>query len=1171
MKAPSNGFLATSGEGEQKRINSELWHACAGPLVSLPPVGSLVVYFPQGHSEQVAASMQKETDFIPNYPNLPSKLICMLHNVTLHADTETDEVYAQMTLQPVNKYEKEAILASDIGLKQSRQPSEFFCKTLTASDTSTHGGFSVPRRAAEKIFPPLDFSMQPPAQELMAKDLHDSAWTFRHIYRGQPKRHLLTTGWSVFVSTKRLFAGDSVLFIRDEKSQLLLGIRRANRQQPALSSSVMSSDSMHIGILAAAAHAAANNSPFTIFFNPRASPSEFVVPLAKYNKAMYTQVSLGMRFRMMFETEESGVRRYMGTITGISDMDTVRWKNSQWRNLQVGWDESTAGERPSRVSIWEIEPVVTPFYICPPPFFRPKFPKQPGMPDDESDIENAFKRAMPWLGDDFGMKSAPNSIFPGLSLVQWMNMQQNNQFSAAQSGYFPSMVPPTGLQNNLSTDDPSKLLSFQAPVLSAPGVQLNKSAPQNQVSQVQQPTVTWPQQQQQQLQQLLHSPMNQQQQSHPQQQQLQQLLHSPMNQQQQNHAQQQQLQQLLQTPTSQQLQNYSHQQQQQQQREQQQQQESQQLQQQQQQLHQQQPQHQPQQQQQRQQQQQQQLQPTVVNNGVVAPNQIPGQNSHQPVMFSQLQQQQLQTGNTQSQQTVHSSSKNSFQFTTGSQDSQLQQQQLEPQPSLLQRQQQSAQLQQSSLQLLHSSMSQKVQQQPQVQQSSQQGISEQQLQLQLLQKLQQQQQQQQQQLLSPSSPLLQPQLLQQQLAHQQNQQLQQLPVSQHHQQQLSGNSFSADKLLNNNFSAPSLMQSQHISSVQLQSQHKPLTAIRSHSGLTEGDGPSCSTSPSTNNCQMSPSNFLNRNQQGTAMLLGDSVAEPAGNLVQELQSKSDIRIKHEFPSSKGPDQIKYKGTITDQLEASSSGTSYCLDASTIQQNYALPTFCLDSDVQSHPRNSLPFSANIEGLAPDTLLSRGYDSQKDLQNLLSNYGGTPRDIETELSTAAISSQSFGAANLPFKPGCSSDVAINEAGVLSNGLWANQAQRMRTYTKVQKRGSVGRCIDVTRYKGYDELRHDLARMFGIEGQLEDPHRTDWKLVYVDHENDILLVGDDPWEEFVGCVQSIKILSSVEVQQMSLDGDLGNVPVPNQACSGSDSGNAWRAPYDDNSAASFNRNQK
>lgn len=39
--------------GAKKPINSELWHACAGPLVTLPQVGSLVYYFPQGHSEQV--------------------------------------------------------------------------------------------------------------------------------------------------------------------------------------------------------------------------------------------------------------------------------------------------------------------------------------------------------------------------------------------------------------------------------------------------------------------------------------------------------------------------------------------------------------------------------------------------------------------------------------------------------------------------------------------------------------------------------------------------------------------------------------------------------------------------------------------------------------------------------------------------------------------------------------------------------------------------------------------------------------------------------------------------------------------------------------------------------------------------------------------------------------
>ncbi|VAI74123.1 unnamed protein product [Triticum turgidum subsp. durum] len=273
MAAPE-GSGAGGGEGARgSRVNQELWYACAGPLVALPPPGSLVVYFPQGHSEQVAASMRKDADAqIPSYPNLPSKLICILHSVTMESDPDTDEVYARMTLQPVSNVtqcDKEILLASELALKQNKPQTEFFCKTLTASDTSTHGGFSVPRRAAERIFPRLDFSLQPPAQELQARDLHDTIWTFRHIFRGQPKRHLLTTGWSLFISGKRLLAGDSVLFIRDAKQQLLLGIRRANRQPTNLSSSVLSSDSMHIGVLAAAAHAAANNSQFTIFYNPR--------------------------------------------------------------------------------------------------------------------------------------------------------------------------------------------------------------------------------------------------------------------------------------------------------------------------------------------------------------------------------------------------------------------------------------------------------------------------------------------------------------------------------------------------------------------------------------------------------------------------------------------------------------------------------------------------------------------------------------------------------------------------------------------------------------------------------------------------------------------------------------------------------------------------------------
>lgn len=48
-----NDFYMNFFTGKKRCLNLELWHACAGPLVSLPAVGSRVVYFPQGHCEQV--------------------------------------------------------------------------------------------------------------------------------------------------------------------------------------------------------------------------------------------------------------------------------------------------------------------------------------------------------------------------------------------------------------------------------------------------------------------------------------------------------------------------------------------------------------------------------------------------------------------------------------------------------------------------------------------------------------------------------------------------------------------------------------------------------------------------------------------------------------------------------------------------------------------------------------------------------------------------------------------------------------------------------------------------------------------------------------------------------------------------------------------------------------
>lgn len=65
------------------------------------------------------------------------------------------------------------------------------------------------------------------------------------------------------------------------------------------------------------------------------------------------------------------------------------------------------------------------------------------------------------------------------------------------------------------------------------------------------------------------------------------------------------------------------------------------------------------------------------------------------------------------------------------------------------------------------------------------------------------------------------------------------------------------------------------------------------------------------------------------------------------------------------------------------------------------------------------------------------------------------------------------------------------------------------KVHKQGSlVGRAIDLSRLSSYNDLMSELERLFGMEGLLRDPTK-EWRVLYTDSENDIMVVGDDPWQ--------------------------------------------------------------
>ncbi|KAG6415390.1 hypothetical protein SASPL_122801 [Salvia splendens] len=371
----------------ERSLDSELWHACAGGMVQMPPVNSKVFYFPQGHAEHTLTSV----DF-GALPKFPPMILCRVAAVKYLADPDTDEVYGKIRLIPVGKnehgFDDGGVLGNN-GSASNEKPTSF-AKTLTQSDANNGGGFSVPRYCAETIFPRLDYSADPPVQNVIAKDVHGDTWKFRHIYRGTPRRHLLTTGWSTFVNQKKLVAGDSIVFLRAENGDLCVGIRRAKRSgvggEPSSGwnsggagnfgfSSFLKEDEsrlMHrVGSgnmrekgkvrpesVVEATFLAANGQPFEVVYYPRASTPEFCVRASSVSAAMRVHWCAGMRFKMPFETEDSSrISWFMGTIASVQVVDPLRWPNSPWRLLQVTWDEPDLLQNVKCVSPWLVEMV----------------------------------------------------------------------------------------------------------------------------------------------------------------------------------------------------------------------------------------------------------------------------------------------------------------------------------------------------------------------------------------------------------------------------------------------------------------------------------------------------------------------------------------------------------------------------------------------------------------------------------------------------------------------------------------------------------------------------------------------------------------------------------------------------------------------------------------------
>ncbi|KAE8718662.1 putative Protein grpE [Hibiscus syriacus] len=474
---------------EVRHVDLRIWRACAGSSVRIPSVNSRVYYFPQGHVEQSCGSAPSLSSLVLSRP----AIACVISDVHCLADPKTDEVFVKLFLVPD---------------ESSRLPNQFmdvncefedpdkivsFAKILTPSDANNGGGFSVPRFCADSIFPPLDYNADPPVQTLSVTDVRGGTWEFRHIYRGTPRRHLLTTGWSKFVNQKKLIAGDSVVFMRDGNEKMYVGVRRVMKKEGGGDSGRWREPSeegamkgegrgrMTAEAVAEAAERAAKGLPFEVVYYPRPGWTDFVVRADLVEAGLSIYWSAGTRVKIAVETEDSStMSSFQGTVISAASSDSGPWIASPWRMLLVAWDDPDVLQNSKRVSPWQVEIASSlPLHSSFPLAKKSKLSHESGLADSEGEIlfpmtgltNSTLRYTNPSLLNYIpaGMQGARQNHFH----VQGSNNYVSENTPMMSTDRFPSdyWLPKlnristelnigSSQSNNLSPDSQSSMVSF---------------------------------------------------------------------------------------------------------------------------------------------------------------------------------------------------------------------------------------------------------------------------------------------------------------------------------------------------------------------------------------------------------------------------------------------------------------------------------------------------------------------------------------------------------------------------------------------------------------------------------------------------------------------------------------------------------------------------------------
>ncbi|XP_047978790.1 auxin response factor 17-like [Salvia hispanica] len=338
-------------------VDSAIWHAVAGAEVHIPAINSYVYYFPQGHLENVSAPAAAY-----NFNLMRPWIPCQVISVGFLSDPVTDQVFSKILLQPLQPLGHR----QNDALNFAESDVVTYAKVLTRSDANNGGGFSVPRFCADMILPQLDLEADPPAQNLLPRDTLGHAWEFRHIFRGTPRRHLLTSGWSRFVNAKSLVAGDAVVFMKKRSTgELYLGIRRA-------ATFVGAGGGADAAAVVGAVQRAGRGLAFEVVYYPKAGSPDFVVMAEKVKDSLQMRWVAGMKVKMHVETEDASRMTWMlGTVTAAATPVSGVWCGSPWRMLTVNWEDPEGSDEITTrtVNPWQVD--YLPFSPLMAPGFHP--------------------------------------------------------------------------------------------------------------------------------------------------------------------------------------------------------------------------------------------------------------------------------------------------------------------------------------------------------------------------------------------------------------------------------------------------------------------------------------------------------------------------------------------------------------------------------------------------------------------------------------------------------------------------------------------------------------------------------------------------------------------------------------------------------------------------------